>query len=318
MKSIHSSQLPRSTFLPETASASLNYLRRAIHTAYLFSRDNLKDIICLGFVFGALNSAVSSRFSMGPDHSFGQILNSSPGMLLWSSSNLFIFNLHNQRHPAAVAEDLVNKPWRPLPSGRITPEQTTRIMYCMYPVILSVAFVSGGLGPCIFEAFLCLWYNEWGGASHPFLKNVLNGFGFACFLAGPLEVATKESVFSGGGKAAAWLLMLAVSITTTSHTQDFRDMEGDKATGRNTVPLVIGDMNARLSVALGVVLWNYTACWFWGGAWKAGALAWVTGLSMVGNLFWNRSREGDVFTWKLWPFWMFGLFILPALTDQVF
>lgn len=287
---------------------------RSMYTAYLFSCNNIKDIICLGFAFGALNASIASHLSMGPDLSPKNILASTPSMLLWSWSNLFLFNIHNQRHASAVNEDIINKPWRPIPSGRITPQQATMVMYYMYPVILFVSITTGGMGPCILEAFLCAWYNEWNGASNPFLKNLLNGFGFSCFLAGPLEVATKHSVFCGDGKAAMWLFLLALSITTTSHTQDFRDMDGDRAVGRRTVPLVIGDINARLLVAIGTTAWTGIGTWFWDCTWKEGILAWVFGIGMMGNLILNRSKKGDTLTWKLWPFWMFGLFLLPLFT----
>ncbi|OTA81612.1 hypothetical protein M434DRAFT_44303, partial [Hypoxylon sp. CO27-5] len=283
------------------------------YTVYLFSRDNVKDIICMGFLFGILNASVAPKFSMGPTPSFTQLLVSCPKMLLWSWSNLFLFNLHNQRHPEAVAEDTLNKPWRPLPAARISPEKATSIMYLMYFIVLLVALCVGGLVPCLLEMVFCLWYNEWGGSSDPLLKNLQNGLGFACFFAGPFEVVTGHSVFSGKCKAAIWLGILVGCITTTSHTQDFRDKEGDRSIGRKTVPLTIGDQNARLIVAVGVVGWTSLASWYWGGGWIQCSMAWAAGGWMLGSLFWNRTREGDTFTWKLWPAWILGLFLLPVL-----
>ena len=96
-----------------------------LHTVYLFSRDNIKDIICIGFVFGTLNSLVAPLFSMCPPLSFNRVPFASYKMLLWSWSNLFLFNLHNQRHPSSISEDALNKPWRPIPAGRITSAQAT-------------------------------------------------------------------------------------------------------------------------------------------------------------------------------------------------
>ncbi|KAI0010717.1 UbiA prenyltransferase family-domain-containing protein [Xylariaceae sp. FL0662B] len=284
-----------------------------MHTAYLFSCNNLKDIVCMGYLFGALNATIADRFMMGPALTITQILKSSPSMLLWSWSNLLIFNLHNQRHAHAISEDAVNKPWRPLPSGRLTIHQATRTMYCMYPVILIVSSMVGGLVPCLLEAVFCLWYNEWGGSSDPFLKNILNGFGFACFYSGPLEIVTGRSVFAGEGRAAIWVGILAITITASSHLQDFRDMEGDRAVGRRTVPLVIGDMNARLLCILAVALSNGAACSFWEVSWRESALAWAAGLTIGGNLVLDKSIKGDVFTWKLFPLWVLGLFLLPIV-----
>nr|WBQ21655.1 hypothetical protein [Biscogniauxia sp.] len=281
-----------------------------IYTTYLFSCNNIKDIICLGFSFGALNASIAPVFSMGPPRSFPEILRSAPAMLLWSWANLFLFNLHNQRQPAAVAEDALNKPWRLLPAGRLTLRQATRAMRYMYPVTLAVSCAVGGLAPSLAEALSCLWYNEWGGAGNPFTKSLLNGFGFACFFAGPLEVATGRSVFSGKREAAVWLLMLAAAITTTSHLQDFRDTAGDKLVGRKTVPLVVGDIGARAVAAFGIVGWIYVACCFWEASWIVGAGLWLAGMLMAGNFFRDRSIKGDTLTWKMFSFWLVGLFML--------
>ncbi|KAG8158762.1 hypothetical protein KVR01_011205 [Diaporthe batatas] len=253
-------------------------------------------------MFGGLNASIASQFGMGPDRSVKEILASLPAMLPWSWSNLIIFNLHNQRGHIATAEDRINKPWRPTPSRRISSNQATWIMYCMYPVIFGVSFTSGGLGPCLFEVFSCLWYNEWGGASDPFLKNLLNGLGFACCFAGPMEVATGHSIFCGQGKAALWLLVLAATITTTSHAQDFRDMEGDRASGRKTVPLVIGDAKGRVLLAVGILGWTFVFCWFWGVGiteWRRYIVACFSGSAMAGNFLRDRTREGDTLSWKL-------------------
>ncbi|KAK3293013.1 UbiA prenyltransferase family [Chaetomium fimeti] len=288
-------------------------------TAFLFTSNNINDIVTTGVLFGALHGRVAASISMGPSLSWTQILAATPAMVLWSWCNLFLFNLHNQRHPSAVAEDARNKPWRPIPSGRITPGQTTAVMLCMYPVVLMVALAVGGLGPCLLQAALSLWYNELDGASHPFIKNLLNGLGDACLFAGPLEVVTGRSVFSGRGEAARWLAILAAAITTTVHTQDFRDCEGDKATGRRTVPLVIGDTNARLMAAAGFAIWTAVSCWYWGiglGICKAGVGVWVAAALLVTNLFRDRSQRGDSFTWKLYALWLLGLFALPPMALQ--
>lgn len=300
------SKLSRHTLPRALGVQQLHTVMYHIYTAYLFTCNNIKDIVCMGFLFGAINALVAPQLSMGPPLSIYQILQAAPAMLLWSFSNLLLFNLHNQRN--AVNEDALNKPWRPLPSGRLTPTQATRLTYCMYPVILLVSLSIGGLTPCLLEALFCLHYNEWGGAANPWLKNLLNGVGFTCFLAGPLEVVTGHSVCQG--KAAIWLSIIAAAITTVSHTQDFRDKEGDKVTGRRTVPLVFGDTNARVVAGLGLTLWPIIACWYWEAGWM-GAWALIAGAMTTANLFWNRSNAGDVLTWKMFPLWLLGLMVLP-------
>ncbi|KAE8410237.1 UbiA prenyltransferase family [Aspergillus pseudocaelatus] len=219
-------------------------------------------------------------------------------MFLWLWSNLFLFTLHNQRSASAISEGKINKPWRPLSAGRISSRQVRMLIYCMYLAIFTVSGTKGGAAPCILEAFSCLWYNEWNGASNPLLKNLLNGVGFACFFAGPLEVATDNSVLSGDMKAFMLLLVLAGAIMTTVHAQDFRDIEGDRVSGRKTVPLLIGDQKARSALAVGIIGWTALSCWFWdlGSAerpWLSCIPACVAGTIVVWGFYWNKTREGD-------------------------
>lgn len=310
----------KSSFRPpasarESLHSIISTLLYHANTVYLFSRNDIKIAIGTGWLFGALNASIASHIAMGPS-SLGptQLLAATPAMLLWSWSHLLLFNIHNQRHPASIAEDALNKPWRPLPAGRLTPHQANRLMYFVYALVLAVASTVGGEIPCLVELALCVWYNELGGATNPFLKNILNAFGLACFFAGPLEVATGHSVFNaaGDGKVAGWLLIIALAITTTSHIQDFRDIEGDKISHRRTIPILLGDGKARLVVAVGIPAWTAVACWFWGVGWKGSVPAWTAGAVTVGNLLRNRTREGDCLSWKLFPLWLLGLFVLPV------
>ncbi|KAI0529925.1 hypothetical protein GGR58DRAFT_509014 [Xylaria digitata] len=80
------------------------------HTLYLFVCDNLGDIVCMGYLFGALNATIAFKLSMGPDLQMRDIFLSTPRMIMWSLSNLLLFNIHNQRHPSAVLEDHRNNP----------------------------------------------------------------------------------------------------------------------------------------------------------------------------------------------------------------
>ncbi|KAI2471797.1 hypothetical protein F4781DRAFT_77528 [Annulohypoxylon bovei var. microspora] len=133
--------------MPTTFVYFLKYLSILIHfllyhsyTVYLTYFSNLGDIILSGFLFGTMNSLIAPQFSMGPALSVGQILTSSraPLMLLWSWCNIFLFRLHNQRSPETIAEDKLNKPWRPIPAGRLTPDQVKKILYFMHPICFLV------------------------------------------------------------------------------------------------------------------------------------------------------------------------------------
>lgn len=292
--------------------AYLNSLFYHVHTGWLFIGDDIKNTTTVGILFAAVHAHLAPILSMGSALSFVQILAAVPSMVLWTWSNLFLFNLHNQRQ--GMAEDALNKPWRPLPSGRLTSEQATFITYFMYPITWTIAIRFGGLVPCLFETAFSLWYNELGGSENPFLKNLLNGVGLTCFLVGPLEVATGHSIYSSQGKSAAWIFIIAGAMTVTSHIQDFRDVGGDRAAGRKTIPLIIGDMNARVLAAIGVGVSSTIACWFWKAGCSEGVSVWLAATILVTNLFLNKSRNGDDLAWgKLWFLWLVGLFSVPLL-----
>ncbi|KAI0419311.1 UbiA prenyltransferase family-domain-containing protein [Xylaria grammica] len=283
-----------------------------LHTIYLFNCNDV-DIIIMGLCFAALNASVAPDISMGPRVALGDILKSTPKSVLWSWSNLFLFQLQNQRQPNAIAEDQVNKAWRPIASGRITPDQATLLMHLMYPTVMITAWAVGGLGPCIVQTAFSLWYNEYGGGANPFLKNIHTAIGLTVLMCGPLEITTQQASVFGEGRIVVWLLIIVAALSTTAHAQDFRDMEGDKAAGRSTIPLLIGDFMARMMVASGVLIWTLAACYFWDASWKHGIPACISGALMIGNLFRDRTREGDVLSYRLYPLWMVGLFSLPCL-----
>jgi 4-hydroxybenzoate polyprenyltransferase len=288
-----------------------NQLLYHLRTAYLFSVDDLEAAVLTGFIFGVLNALTAPVLSMGSPVTPSRIITCAPAMLLWSWCTLLLHNVQNQRHPSSVAEDSVNKPWRPLPSGRITAAQAGYVMHSLYPINLAISSMVGGLVPFLVIAVFSFWHNEMGGAHDGILKNIHSAVGLASFMAGPLEIATGQSIFSGDGTAAIWLSVLAGTISTTIHTQDLRDMAGDKAIDRHTIPLTIGDTNARVLVALGVVFWTLGACLLWGMGWAEWLWPTSLGLLLVFNMFINRTHEGEGLTYRLWSLWILGLVSLP-------
>nr|WBQ21652.1 (-)-epi-alpha-bisabolol synthase [Stachybotrys sp.] len=296
-----------------SVSRVVESLGHHLYTLYLFSATDIDCIIATSMVFGFLNAAIAPALSMGPALTVLGMIKAAPVMLLQVWGVLLLTEFHNQRHPESTAEDLINKPWRPVPSGRVTTQQVNILLYLIYPFNILVSSMVGGLVPCLTTSVFAIWYNEFGGAADPFLKGWHNGVGITGFWAGTLEVATGSSIFSGEGTAAVWLAILMAMVTTTSQMQDFRDMDGDAAAGRKTIPLVIGDMPSRILSGLSVFAWTATTCWYWNVSWQQGMLPTVTALALVGNLFRDRTRKGDAITWKLWSPWVFSLFFMPFL-----
>ena len=285
-----------------------------MYTLHLFNKSNLKDIVALGYIFALLTSTCFSvLFSGVGGPGLLGLLQRTPAMLFWSWTNLLICCLHNQRHSEAIEEDRINKPWRPIPAKRITAAGTTRLLYGVWPLVITSAYFTGGLQPCLIICGLNIWYNEYGGADQPIQKNFLNAVAITCFLAGPLEVAVHTDVPLSINRASVWLFIISVAVFTTVQAQDFRDRVGDGLRGRRTLPLVIGDMSARVSVAVGVSSSSLIATVFWGNPIIGLGLSGATGGFFLYRLFKKRTVEADAVTWKLWPAWMISLFLMPVL-----
>ena len=267
-------------------------------------------MVGLGYLFGVVGAIAGPALGLNASINLATILYKTPVILWWSWSNLLLFTLHNQRHPGAIKEDSANKPWRPIPAGRISPTRTSHVMCAMYPVVL-LSSMYGGLIAYVMEALAYLWYNEWMGAESLFLRNLLNAVGILCSFAGPLEIAIGGTSLLNFPKTVAWLMILGSIIFTTAHVQDFRDQLGDKARGRRTVPIVIGDGPARWLVVVAVSVWSLFGPAFWRLGVQGYSLPIIGGVCTISNLMSNKTVEGDKWTWKLWAGWMASFLFLP-------
>jgi len=110
--------------------------------------------------------------------------------------HLLGFNLCNQAR-GSITEDLCNKPWRPLPSGRIT---MANAMTLKVFVIASCMIISYSYSLPVFYASVFLWfftavYHEGCGEHHYITRNLLNALGYSCFALGETLIAGKCHLF---------------------------------------------------------------------------------------------------------------------------
>jgi len=149
-------------------------LRSQYHQAYslwLFTYSDLKTIVGPKTTFGLCSSLSAEIFGVSPK-STRLILARTPLILLWTWINLLPFAIDNQRQPLAIHEDGINKPWRPMPSGRVSPQQAKRWMLGLYPAAIVFSFCFGGLRQCVVLILLGLWYNDLSGADkNPMIRN---------------------------------------------------------------------------------------------------------------------------------------------------
>ncbi|KAI1377901.1 UbiA prenyltransferase family [Hypoxylon crocopeplum] len=285
-------------------------------TLWLFAFSDLKTIVIPSTIFGIANALAASRYDASlKSVGYIELLQRSPLVLLWVSVHYLAFAVNNQRTPLAVAEDAANKPWRPLPSGRISPYAANILMVFFYVSAQICSTVTGGLRQGVGLIFLGMWYNNFGGAdTNPLLRNIINALGYICFISGAMEVALGTYLpLSASSGLARWFGVISGIIITTIHSQDMYDQEGDALRGRRTLPLVLDDGPARWIIALWMPVWGVLCPNFWNTTLAARAVSLVLAALVGLRTLAYRNVPSDKVTFVIWNVWVSLIYILPLL-----
>lgn len=277
-------------------------------TLWLFTVNDLKTMVFPSTAFALFSCDIMST-------DLSTFINHLPGIIFWTWANLLAFSINNQRSMSSVLEDQLNKPWRPIPSGRLTPEDARILGSCAYMLAQAASIIAGG---GLFQSSL-LWvlgyiYNDCGGADRGFIiRNLLNGAGFTSFASGALEVATGGLTVLQNGPMFKWLAVIALVVATTVHSQDMYDQAGDAAAGRRTLPLVIGDRWARWSIAVAVITWSFLCPFLWRTSSLGYCLSGSLGVWVAGRSLCWTSVSDDRATFRIYNAWLVSLYSLPLV-----
>lgn len=235
----------------------------------------------------------------------------------WIWLNLFSLDLANQRLDESIQEDAVNKPWRPIPAGRLSQQKARYLQIIIIPTTLAFSYVVGGLQESFVMMALNWIYNDLGAANENFwLRNLMNALGFMDFIVG-------ATVVIGGPGAAlsrsgwVWVSMMGGCIFTTISLQDLYDQDGDSARGRKTAPLVLGDFSCRMMVSAGLMAWSFAAPFYVGVTLPNLGVLVMLALVIISRTFVFRSAICDRCTFKVWCLWIVALYSLPAMPHGV-
>ncbi|CRG84839.1 hypothetical protein PISL3812_02028 [Talaromyces islandicus] len=240
------------------------------------------------------------------------LVKGAPRILLFNWANLVVFDLANQRLPESVKEDLLNKPWRPLPQGHISPTQARQLLLGAVPAALAVS-AALGVGSESAIIMLLIWmYNDLKGGDE-LTRDPIIAAGYVVFLVSSLQIAIKTTTATTVNISTTgyhWLGIVGGIIVTTMQIQDLKDQVGDRARERKTWPLVIGDRSSRRWIAACVVFWTFTCIFFWSAPPWMAAIPILLGIwTAVGVL----RKTGDAQVWRRWCLWQVSLYALPPL-----
>ncbi|KAI0186652.1 UbiA prenyltransferase family [Xylaria flabelliformis] len=292
---------------------TLSFLKSSIITLWLFTVNDFKTTIFPNIAFAVFYSLgnLASQISVFV------LLSRLPYVFCWTWVNLLAFTVNNQRYPGAITEDLLNKPWRPIPAGRISSRDAQILGLLTYPLSMWTSFlVGGGLIQSILLAVFGWVYNRPGASSRGFVvRNLLNGLGFTSFASGALDVTLERHHHGNSvlldGNVLSWLCLLVVVILTTVHSQDLYDQAGDAASGRRTVPLVVGDSPARWSIALGVIWWSIVSARYWSSGSVGYQLTGSLALWVAWRTLFMRTVTADRTTFLIYNGWLMSVYSLP-------
>lgn len=236
-----------------------------LNTIWLFPVNDIKTVVGPSTLFAVLHRFGRSSFNLKiqQDHSISETILLVLAVLGWTWINLLAFTIDNQRQPNAVEEDKLNKPWRPLPSNRLSNDMATTLLFVAYPLAIVVGDLLGAPARTIGLLFFGVWYNDFKGAETNWLiRNFLNACGIMLFNSGALQILLQQPVLDNP-ILHAWLAIIGCIILTTIHIQDMYDQVGDAQCNRKTIPLVIGDKAARWTIAIPVLCWSLFCPMFW-------------------------------------------------------
>jgi 4-hydroxybenzoate polyprenyltransferase len=226
-----------------------------LHTLFLFTHDQFFDTIIPGTVFGLLTTLAGPALSL-PAQSILAVLVRAPAITAWLWLIILQFCLQNQCSEGAVEEDAINKPWRPIPSQRITLVNATRLLVAVRLVAGTASWYLGVSYPFLVWSVLGSLYNDYGGSDGSGIaRNLFCGGFFTCSFGGALMIALHASSVSKA--AGQWTFLVCWCILmTTIQTQEFRDEMGDTKRGRKTLVTELGRVRALWTVYVAVTFWS--------------------------------------------------------------
>ena len=185
-------------------------------------------------------------------------------------------------------------------------------MLSFYSLALAVSVCLHGTRPCLILMVLGWWYNDCNGAENCGTRNLINAAGYLSFTYGAFEVAVGSQARLNE-RACQWFLLIGMIIFSTVQIQDIQDQEGDRARGRKTIPLVIGDMPTRWTIALLLPFWSLLAPAFW----QLGAVVYLLPLMLSVlismRILRQRAAADDKTSFRMWNAWILTVYVLPIM-----
>ncbi|KAI9667970.1 MAG: hypothetical protein M1821_000790 [Bathelium mastoideum] len=298
---------------PRPARRLFQLILRVLRITWGFIESDFFTFAVPNTVFGLVGALAGPRLLNGPQPILIDVLRRGVVVLFFNFYSLLLFDLANQSSSHSVDEDRANKPWRPIPSGQITSEQTRQVMLFIALAALACNYVLGIWTEGLLIQVLSYYYNELDGGGG-LLRDVIIAvsYGLANRTSLRLAISLENTVSSQG---QLWTAVISAVILTTMHIQDLKDQKGDRKLGRKTMPLYLGDRSCRITLAILVPFWSLISANFWKLRMICSSLHCFLAAIIAARVLVKRDQQHDAWTWRLWCFWHASLYALPLMSN---
>ncbi|KAI0892364.1 hypothetical protein F4806DRAFT_479590 [Annulohypoxylon nitens] len=232
-----------------------------------------------------------------------------PQMTVWIWVHLLVADISNRK----LSESTLGHNNTHSRHGPTTPMESLITLRTTVIFSMGMSFFFNSYLPSIaFMILLWLYNNRGSYTDGPWIRMGLNAIGISFFN----QAAAR---FFLSGKAAEnekaflnWYVLMAAVAMTTIYTQEFPDVARDEAQGRNTLPLLFGDVFPRRTVAGLVMIWSLISPRFWNAS-SWGVLVSSVGLGAIisGLVLLRLGWMCDQWAWRIWCLWIVSSYLGP-------
>lgn len=170
--------------------SAFSQLKDILSLAHLITESNIKAFVTPTVLNGLL--AVGSGGVTEDIPTWLDLATAFPKVALYIWLYDLYFDCSNQKDPGSIEEDRLNKPWRAIPSGRLSVEAAERWYVCSACILPAVALWFGAL-PEALAFMVWTWaYDFLGGGSTWWGRSIINPLFFSTSQLGAIRVAAAS------------------------------------------------------------------------------------------------------------------------------
>lgn len=172
--------------------SAFSQLLDIVSLAHLITESNIKAYVTPTVLAGMLCVASGGVTVNAP--TWLDIAAAFPKVVLYIWLYDLYFDCSNQKDPGSIEEDRLNKPWRAIPSGRLSVEGAQKWYYCASCILPLVAGLWLGGFPEAIAFMVETWaYDALGGGSTWWGRSIINPLFFSTGQLGAIRVAAGTS-----------------------------------------------------------------------------------------------------------------------------